>query len=66
MYLLDNLFVSFVISIFYTFFSFLIMYALSKIKNNQDVLDKYGDIWNYLFIVNMIMIFIILIIFNTH
>ena len=66
MYLLDRLFVSFIISLFYTFFSFFVMYAISKIKKDEDVLDKFGDIWGYLFFVNTIMVFLILIFFNIN
>ena len=62
MYLLNRLFIAFVISLFYTFFSFFVMYAVSKIKKDEKILDKFGDIWGYLYIVNMIMIFIILLI----
>lgn len=62
MYILDRLFIAFGISLFYTFFSFFVMYAVSKIKKDEDILDKFGDIWGYLYLVNMIMIFIILII----
>ena len=66
MYLLDKLFVAFVCSIFYTFFSFFIMYVVAKTKKDEELLNKFGDIWGYLYIVNMIMIFLILIFFNIN
>lgn len=62
MYILELLFIAFGISLFYTFFSFFVMYAISKIKKDEEVLDKFGDIWGYLYFVNMIMIFIILLV----
>ena len=61
MYILERLFTAFIIGLFYTFFSFFIMYAVSKIKKDEEILNKFGDIWGYLYIVNMIMIFVILI-----
>lgn len=66
MYILERLFIALVISLFYTFFSFFVMYAVSKIKKDEGVLDKFGDIWGYLYIVNMIMVFLILIFFNIN
>ena len=66
MYILERLFIALVISLFYTFFSFFVMYAVSKIKKDESVLDKFGDIWGYLYIVNMIMVFLILIFFNIN
>ena len=64
MYILERLFIALVISLFYTFFSFFVMYAVSKIKKDEGVLDKFGDIWGYLYIVNTIMFFLILIFFQ--
>ena len=66
MYILERLFIAFGISLFYTFFSFFVMYAVSKIKNDEDILDKFGDIWGYLYIVNTIMVFIILVILQIN
>ena len=61
-YFVDRLFVAFCISLFYTFFSFFVMYAVAKLKKDEDILDRFGDIWGYLYFVNTIIIFIILVI----
>ena len=65
-YFIERLLASLCISLFYTFFSFFVMYAVSKIKNDEDILDKFGDIWGYLYIVNTIMVFIILVILQIN
>ncbi len=61
-YFVERLLVAFCISLFYTFFSFFVMYAISKLKKDEDILNKFGDIWGYLYIVNTIMVFIIFVI----
>ena len=63
-YLIIRLFASFVVSLFYTFFSFLVMYAISYIKKDKEILNDFGNIWGELYIVNMIMFFLIIIFFQ--
>ena len=53
----------FILSLPYTFFSFLIMYGLSHLKNKEESIG-YSDVYGYLYIANAILIALIFIIFN--
>lgn len=64
MILLEKILIAFISSILYNFFSFLIMYALYKIKG-KDLPDEYRDMSPYIYVTNLILIFLILVFFRV-
>lgn len=57
--ILYRLFLAFILSMPWTLFSFFIIHGLACIKKEEDDVDnKYGDIFTYLFFANMILIFV--------